>query len=200
MRELIAFTGRKRSGKNTGADIVDRIQREQGDVLSYFAFADILKDITHRALNIDRSEADTLKTMHSAKIANGLTLREFYNSLGDSIKSYFGYNAWVDLTLKEIQEVVDSVDIAVCTDLRYPIEEEGLRDFCLQNDIRLTIIKMNNLNIPQRIDNLAEHESEYLTDQINEDYLIEARNPAEIEEQLIPILNGLKNRKETDAA
>ena len=199
MRRLIAFTGRKRAGKNTAAEILDDIQRANGDTLAYFAFADILKDITHRALGIAREEAEALKVMNSARIANGLTLRESYNSFGDAIKAYFGHDSWVKLALNEIQEIKDIVDITVCTDLRYPIEEEGLKKFCLDNNIDLTIIKMNNLSLPQRLTTIDEHESEYLTDQIKEDYLIAAKNPEEIKEQLQVILQEF-NTKDKNAS
>ncbi len=186
LNKIIAFAGRTQSGKNTAANIIHDLYQDASII--EFAFAGVLKDITQSSLRLDASEADYLKTTTTVKLINGMTLREYYNSLGDAIKKHFGIDAWVRLTLSEVDRSADKTDIAICTDLRYPIEEEGLREFAKDNDIDLVIIKMNNLNRPQRQDN--EHESEYLIDSINEDYLINARTPIEIKEQLITILKG----------
>ena len=73
-------------------------------------------------------------------------------------------------------------DAIICTDLRYPIEQEGLKQFCEANSIELIIIKIKNTGGLQRDDNISqrEHESEYLVDQIKEDYLIEAKDIDEL--------------------
>lgn len=190
MKKLIAFTGRARSGKDTAAELLDRIEIENGNVLSYFAFADTLKNISHNALRLTSEEADILKVLPSAKIANGLSLREFYNTLGDAIKAHFGDDAWNQIVFKDLKEMIPLVDIVVCTDLRYPIEERDMRAFCEEAGIDLIIIKMNNLNHTQRTEHLSagEHASEYLVDQINEDYTITAHSVEEIKEQLLEIL------------
>ncbi len=199
LKTLIAFTGRARSGKDTAATFIDIIERERGQILAHFAFADILKDITHTSLNLNKLEVAKLKTMTSVKVANGLTLREFYNTLGDAIKNHFGADAWDKIILRELQELIPLVDTVVCTDLRYPIEERDLRKFCEVNNIKFIIIKMKNLNQTQRTTHLGvdEHESEYLVDQIKEDYLITARDTEEIEERINEILET--ERKENAA-
>ncbi len=192
MKTIIAFTGRARSGKNTAATIWSDYDGEHTGAMSVeFAFANILKDIANRSLKIPAHEYDVLKGAPNARLANGLTMREYLNSLGDAIKSYFGFDAWVKLTLEGFDNIIEAIDpeTIIVTDLRYPVEQEGLQKYCNKYGYSLIVIKMKNLNMPQRSDNLSqtEHESEYLVDQINEDYLIEARSVEEIEKQTIKI-------------
>ncbi len=191
MKHVIAFTGRARSGKNTSADMWQDLNREnglgerEGKLTLEFAFATILKDIAQRSLGINPHDAEELKSIPTATVANGLTIREFYNSLGDSIKSYFGMDAWVKITTERLKDLNDSLSLynIILTDLRYPIEQQGLIDFSEENGYKLTVIKLRNLNQSQRDDN-REHESEYLVDLIKEDFLIEAKSTEEIKEQL----------------
>ncbi len=198
MKRLIALTGRARSGKNTTANILQEIQGETSEknTTMQISFAGILKDMAQRSLKISPEEAELLKAAPNAKIANGLGIREFYNSFGDALKSYLGDDLWVKITTDSLQNIMDmiQIELIIITDLRYTIEEEGLREFCKQNDTEFIIIKTKNLNQSQRLDNLdaEEHESEFLTDQINHDYLIEARSVEEIKEQVQEILKARK--------
>ncbi len=202
MRQIIAFAGRARSGKDTAADIVSTLYKEQDTESITFAFANILKDIASRSLRIPIDEYDVLKDAPNARIANGLTMREFLNTLGDAMKSYLGDDLWARLSLEAIHDIDSMVNIplAICTDLRYPIEQDALIHYCLTNDIELIIIKMKNTSGPKRDDNLSqsEHESEYLVDQITEDYSIEAKSPEEIQEKLKVIFNEIKIKEEKD--
>ncbi len=195
MRRLIAFTGRARSGKDTAAEIISNRFLETEENSISFSFAGILKDIVHQSTGISSGDADTLKDTPAVKPINGLTVRQFYNSLGDVLKRYMGDDLWARLTLSNISNIIEmtGLDLAICTDLRYPIEQESLRQWCEINDFKLTVIKMKNLNMIQRSDNLSqeEHESEYLVDQIKEDYLIEAHSVEEIREQTIKIYNEI---------
>ncbi len=196
MKTLVAFTGRARSGKNTAATIWSDYDGEQTGAMSVeFAFANILKDIANRSLKITADEYELLKAAPGVKLANGQTMREYVNLLGDAIKSYFGDDAWVRQTLEGFDSIIEVIgaESLIITDLRYPIEQEGLEHFCKARGFELIVIKMKNLNMPQRSDNLsqAEHESEYLVDQIKEDYLIEARSVEEILGQTIKIYHEI---------
>jgi signal recognition particle subunit SEC65 len=131
-----------------------------------------------------------------------LTIRQFYNTLGDVIKSHFGRDIWAKMTLENINYIDEMVglDVAIVTDLRYPIEQEALKEFSEANNIELVVIKMVNLNYPQRTDNLnpKEHESEFLVDDIKEDHLIESRTVDETKEKIKEIYNATTNPTNTD--
>ncbi len=205
MKRLIAFAGRARSGKDTGAAVIEGLfdqhtlkTENRNGVTLKFAFANILKDIAQTSLKINPDDAERLKAVPSAKVANGLTIREFYNTLGDSIKRYFGQDVWINIIAESVQNT-QGIDLLIITDLRYSTEEVGLREVCKNNDIELTIIKMKNLNHSQRDDNIpvTEHESEYLVDSIKEDYLVSARDVPELigklEDIFIQLVEGENN-------
>lgn len=187
-KTIVAFTGRARSGKNTAADIYAAMYKNDTKKQTLLTVvAGPLKDISAYALKISPQEAEGLKSFPNVKVANGLTLREFYNTLGDAIKAYFGSEVWVKLMLHRLENVTEMMDsdLVIIPDLRYPIEQEGLEKFCEEKNYNLHIVKMVNLNQTQRDDNTSiEHESESLVDQIKEDYLITANSVEEIKIQI----------------
>ena len=204
MKYLFAFTGRAGSGKDTAAQFLIALINDANPKVQVlpFAFANILKDITGRSLNISDVDGDILKRLDSARVANGLTIRQYYNTLGDAIKSYFGIDIWARLTLDHINgiDTMVGLDTVIITDLRYPVEQDSLISYCQQHDTKLIVVKMKNLNSTQRNDNLniEEHESEYLVDAIKEDYEIAANNIEEIEEKIKEIYDVTTNSTPTD--
>ncbi len=191
---LIAFTGRKRSGKDTSAGIWKELQGKEKSALGLeFAFASILKDIADRSLGINSFETDALKELNSAKIANIYSYREYLNTLGDAIKSYFGIDVWARLTIERLDDINShlNLDSIIITDLRYPIEQEYLKAFAKDNGFMFRTVKLRNLNQTQRVENIKyqEHESEYLVDEIQEDYLIEAQSLEELKEKITEVYN-----------
>jgi hypothetical protein len=202
MKKLIAFTGRAGSGKDLGAFSWASLYKEEtGQKTIKFAFADILKDIAGTALGVNLEEAEALKRMPSIKVANQYSLREFYNTLGDSIKSYFGFNIWAKLTLSKIEQLINVVDtdLIVITDLRYVLEQDYLEEFCEKNNIKLIIVKMINSNHTKRSDNI-EHESEFQVDDIRENYIIEASSAEEVQEKIKEIYNATADSTTADPA
>jgi hypothetical protein len=200
MKQLIAFTGRAGSGKDLGAfSWASLYNEETGQKTIKFAFADILKDIAGNALGINPEEADVLKRMPSIKIANQYGLREFYNTLGDRIKSYFGFNIWAKLTLSKIEPSINDADLIIITDLRYVLEQNYLEEFCEKHNIELIIIKMINSNHTKRSDNI-EHESEFQVDAIQENYTIEANSVKEVQEKIKEIYNATADSTTADPA
>jgi hypothetical protein len=204
MKKIYAFAGRAGSGKNTAAEILEDVIRENDEETNMlqFAFASILKDIANMSLRLSPTEAEDLKRMGGVRIANGLTIRQFYNTLGDVIKSHFGRDVWAKMTLENMKYIDELVGLntAIVTDLRYPIEQEALEEFSEANEVELVVIKMVNLNYPQRTDNLnpKEHESEFLVDDIKEDYLVEAKSADKIKEKIKEIYNATTDSTNTD--
>jgi len=192
--KLIALTGVKGSGKNTAADALSKIiendvKKMSCNLIVEFAFADVLKNIIHEAFGIENHQADALKRLN-IKPFNGLTLREVYQRLGESIKARCGENIWADMTIERIQHFIDGLkpDYIMVTDLRYTNEEVALKKFAEDNGYDLKIIKMINTN-SNDIDN---HISEQQIDSISEDYEITASNPQEIYEKIRELYEGGK--------
>jgi hypothetical protein len=187
---IIAFTGLKGSGKNTASDEFQKIFGEKTIVglTVEFAFADNLKNIIHKTFNISNNDADKIKRI-DVKPFNGLTLREVYQRLGESIKSEISPDIWAELSMKKMQVFIDTIspDIILCADLRYINEEEYLRKFAESNNYDLYIIKMVNTNIKE--DDL--HISETQIKDISEDFLIKASDVDEIKLQIGEIYNAI---------
>lgn len=194
--QIIGMTGRAGSGKDTGAQLlIDHFKEIKPDIKIYMlAVADILKDISFKSLGINNQESEFLKRAPGIKIANAYDLRAYFNHLGDAIKSYFGKDAWIKITIEKIKEAIqnDSPDLIIITDIRFPIEQQFLIKFCEANLIDFITIKTINKNL--RLDNqpLEEHESEYLVDTIREDYLIESSSVEELQQKMKKLFNKLQ--------
>jgi hypothetical protein len=187
---IIAFTGVKGSGKNTASETFQEIfgSNNQAGLTVEFAFADPLKNIIHETFNIDNNHAEEIKRLN-IKPFNGLTLREVYQRLGESIKSRFGPDTWADFAIKRIQEFIDAIlpDVIICTDLRYTNEEAHLRKFADDNGYELYIIKMLNTNLVENDNHISENQIH----EISEDFLIKASDPDEIKLQIGEIYNAI---------
>lgn len=195
---IVGFIGEIGSGKDTAADLLTKAFREKykTDIVFSFAFADVLKNIIHETFGLDTETADIIKRNSSVKPFNGKTLRDVYQSLGENIKSYFGQNVWVDITMKRLKEEQNSLgaSLITCTDVRYSYEAAALKKFAEDNGFEVKLIKMVNLNRTQRSDNKALddlHISEQLKN-IEYDDEIRASSVAEIDKKLKEIFKGLK--------
>lgn len=182
---IVAFSGRAGSGKDTAADELRKLvqcNNTSVTTISHFTFASTLKRIALAALNINERDAEYLKRAPEIKVANGLDLRKFYNTLGDAIKSHFGQDTWVKITLGRIEETIGAInpDLVLVTDVRYNIEHAALIKFCEDRGFDLHLIKMVNLNNVSNKPSM-EHASEFLVDSIDEDILIEASSVEEIQ-------------------
>jgi hypothetical protein len=178
-KKLFAFAGNKGSGKDTAAAFLKEFI--DGDNYYECAFADNLKEIVRESLDVVEEDEEFLKRS-SIKPFNGLTLRQIYQKLGESIKQKMGQNIWIELALQHIDL---SKDIIICKDLRYTNEEYELRKFCAYEKIDLIIIKMENLNISENDD----HISETQIPKIHHDYEIKANNIDEIRIKIKEIIN-----------
>ena len=189
---LYAFVGRRGSGKDTASNLLyNIIEEEQIEGISAsFAFADSLKQMAHRSLDITTPQSEFLKRNPNIKIANNQDLRTYYNNFGDVLKSNFGDDIFRQKTIQEIQDAIDNFDInfITITDVRYPEEIIILKEFCSLNNIELISIKLINIRNPD-IDN--SHESESQIDSIETDFTIEAKNVQEIKTQMEKIYNEL---------
>lgn len=132
---IIGLNGRMQSGKDTTAQILERLFEniERG------AFADKLKDSAAAALQISRDQLEELKlngkiTVHLPYLGQGNVLRNVKQISGREYLQYYGTEAhrnvfgddfWVEQVLDK--PVTDGT-ILVVTDMRFPNEIAGVLD------------------------------------------------------------------------
>jgi len=184
---IIGFTGEKGSGKDTAASFLeDLIYFHKPELfVSKNAFATPLKKIIHGTFGISDEEAEVLKRTQ-VKLFNGLTLREVYQNLGESMKSIHGPDVWVNILKETIEKEYLSLGnniIQMVTDVRYQNEQRGLEDFSEKYKVDFKLIKLVNLNQESQDDKEDNHISERL-EGIKPDYIIEAQSVQEIEEKI----------------
>lgn len=133
MTKIIAFSGRKQSGKSTGAEYVQSIINKHNVGLStkIYNFADPLKqDICINILGLTHEQCygtDDDKNTMTDLVWNEqkLTAREAMEVIGTSIFRLLKNSVWVDATINKIQR--ENMDIAIITDCRFPNEVEAIK-------------------------------------------------------------------------
>jgi hypothetical protein len=123
---IYAFLGRKRSGKNTAAELLKARLTKEGFTHVELAFADSMK----RALSLMFNTPETVFHDQTKKetpcIMGTFTPRELLCWYGDMMKTKFGPDFFVKVTREIIIEKLITVDVVIITDLRFPIETYAL--------------------------------------------------------------------------
>jgi len=187
---ILAFIGRRGSGKDTAADEAAKqlFERRAVSSIQRIAFAEAIKEITHGTLGITTTHSEFLKRNPDIKLVNGLSLRETYNVLGDQLKSKFGRDIFTQDTISRIDPLAD---LTLVTDVRYPSEKEALLKYSTENNTRILFIKMINRNLFGVTAEPGEHESESLSDDIFGDVIIEASSVQEIHIKIKGVIDEL---------
>ena len=155
MTKILAFSGRKQSGKSTGAEfVIDLLNQHSPHLLcKIYNFADPLKkDICMNILGMTYDQcygSDMDKNTPTDLVWNGeqLTARRAMEVIGTDIFRQLYGNVWVRATILKIQK--EKPDIAIIPDCRFPNEV----DIILQNDgyvIRLSRDLFNSQSNSER--------------------------------------------------
>lgn len=128
MTKILAFSGRKQSGKTTGAQYIESIINNQGLNISYriYSFADPLKeDICMNILGLTYEQcygSDEDKNTMTKLEWDGekLTARRAMEVIGTDIFRQLYNPVWVEATINKIKK--DSLDLAIICDCRFPNE------------------------------------------------------------------------------
>jgi hypothetical protein len=111
MKKLIAFCGRKYSGKSSAAVC---LQNHIGPSCYVFSFADEIKTQVAKIFGpYDPKKKDVL--------------RPVYQSVGESAKQLFGLHIWVDQVASKIKKLEDTQAVIVIDDLRFPFERDWVK-------------------------------------------------------------------------
>lgn len=159
MTKIVAFAGRKQSGKSTCAEFIKSLC-DENDVKIY-NFADPLKtDICMNILGLTRDQCygnDEDKNTITDIVWNGnkLTAREVMQFVGTDLFRKMKHDVWAGATIAKIQK--ESPKLALIADCRFPNEVEAIKN------IGGTVLKLtrNPFN--------SDHDSETALDHRNYD-------------------------------
>ncbi len=165
MTKIIAFAGRKQSGKTTCAEFV--CNQYTGQVLGetkIYNFADPLKQnicmnifgLTYDQCYGDDNHKNELVNCYWPDTLNPMTAREVMQYIGTDIFRKIQKNVWADATILKIKK--EAYDLAVIADCRFPNEVEAVKN------AGGIVIKLNR-NIYY-----SDHASETALDYENYDY------------------------------
>lgn len=132
-RQITAFFGVIGSGKTYNADNLVGFRG-----YTKVSFADSLRDVAFTALNIDKDKIN-YREFKSEEIYNGVTFRNFLQSLGDGVRKY-DPDYFTKATIKTIDEIKGNVCI---DDLRFGNEFKMLYDYCKSHSYNLTVYYCN---------------------------------------------------------
>lgn len=129
---ILAFSGRKQSGKSTGAQYIESIINSHSLPISYriYSFADPLKqDICMNILGLTYEQcygSDEDKNTMTNLVWDGeqLTARRAMEVIGTDIFRKLSHNVWVDATISKIKR--DGLDLAIIPDCRFPNEVDTI--------------------------------------------------------------------------
>jgi hypothetical protein len=139
MTKIIAFSGRKQSGKSTGAEYVQHLLNNKGLKNKVYSFADPLKQdicINMLGLTYDQcygsdDDKNSLTDIlwenipgYLGNITGPMTAREVMEVIGTNIFRKIKNDVWVQATLVAIQR--DNLDIAIIADCRFPNEVNSI--------------------------------------------------------------------------
>lgn len=139
MTKIIAFSGRKQSGKSTGAEYVRSLCLSKELSNKVYSFADPLKqDICMNMLGLtydqcygsDNDKNSLTDIMwqnipgYTGDLVGPMTAREVMEVIGTNIFRKIKNNVWVQATLSTIKK--ENPDIAIIADCRFPNEVDQI--------------------------------------------------------------------------
>lgn len=131
MTKIIAFSGRKQSGKSTAGTFIQTLLSTHSDI-SYqvYSFADPLKQsicidilgLTYEQCYGSDDDKNTPTDLYWE--GKQLTAREAMEIIGTDIFRRLKNNVWVDATMNKIKR--ENLDLAIIVDCRFPNESDAI--------------------------------------------------------------------------
>ena len=115
MPRIIGFAGKKRSGKDTAADIIDQYSNNK---VKTFAFATILKEVVQKVFLISDEQMINLKEVKIERL--GYSPRQLLQNFGDHFRKV-NPNVFTDYMDHIISSYIES-DTIIITDVRFDDE------------------------------------------------------------------------------
>ena len=132
---IIAFAGRKQSGKTTSSDFVKNIFENRGlGIAGQYNFADPLKTdicmnifgLTYHQCYGDDDSKNQLVDCYWPDTKKQMTAREVMQYVGTDVFRKIQHNVWAGATINKIKK--DKPDLALIADCRFPNEVEAIRN------------------------------------------------------------------------
>lgn len=177
---VIVISGKKRVGKDTVADILEKYLG--GIHFERFSIASYLKRGVAALVNKSQSELEKGKDV--LDISNGVTPRDLYKSIGDLIRDSLGKTFFINTLIEEVLK--SQKKIVVISDMRYRHEYEELKK------LDPVFIRIKNKNLPK-----DDHTSETDLDSIPDsefNYVIDNEGTiSDLEKKVLEIIKESKN-------
>jgi len=127
MQTIIAFAGRKQSGKTTSAEFIRDIINSQSKI---YNFADPLKNLCMEILGLEYkqcygSDQDKNEKVDCYWDNQQLTAREVLQIVGTDMFRKMQKNVWSDATIRLIKK--EAYNVAIIADCRFPNEVEAIK-------------------------------------------------------------------------
>lgn len=134
MTKIIAFAGRKQSGKTTCSEFVAStyISKMYGEKAKIYNFADPLKkDICMNILGLSDAQCygteDHKNTLTECYLNNKrLTAREVMQFIGTDVFRHIKKDVWTSATINKIN--IDKPALAIIADCRFPNEVQAIKN------------------------------------------------------------------------
>lgn len=131
---IIAFAGRKQSGKTSGCEFVQNIFSQVVKANSgIYNFADPLKKMCIEIFGLTEEQCYG-SDEHKNQLVNCLwpethrkmTAREVMQYVGTDVFRKMQHNVWADATIRKIQD--ENLPLSLIADCRFPNEVEAIKD------------------------------------------------------------------------
>jgi hypothetical protein len=134
--KIILINGKKRAGKDFFAKLLQDEFYKNKKSSCIMGFADPIKEIISKTLNISLSDLDTFKNTKEKIIVQNQEITDFRQVLQtfgtEAMKSIFGEGVWVKLFLSRAHS--SNVDYVIVSDFRFISEEISDITVHIQND------------------------------------------------------------------
>lgn len=125
---IIAFTGQKRSGKDTAAEFIQGWDTDFEHILFAGPLKAMIRTLFEQAGYIDEQEIDSFingdRKEEPIDLFQGKSTRYAMQVLGTEWRNFFGPNLWTDIIARQVKDAV----AATITDMRFPHEEKFVDD------------------------------------------------------------------------
>lgn len=130
MTKIIAFAGRKQSGKTTCAEFVSNLSFQYGDSKIY-NFADPLKTLCIDILGLEHrqcygSDKEKNELVNCFWDNNQLTAREVLQIVGTDMFRKMQQHVWSNATIRQIFR--EQPSLAIIADCRFPNEVDAIKN------------------------------------------------------------------------
>lgn len=121
---VIGLAGRKRSGKDTTADLLHKIALEIGERTERIAFADPMRDGVKAMFGIDAADVPD----REAPLFMGRSYRHIMQTLGTEWgRNQIHPNVWTEVALARTRAAISAGKVVLITDVRMANEAEMIR-------------------------------------------------------------------------